>query len=104
MSMRAYSVAVIGALLIAVAVFIPGRGIETALGRTAGELSWGPALFRIMLALHGAVLIGVGLRRRSSERAEAPRPLLNFDSVPVIAALGCMMIAGLVLRVWKLDT
>ena len=59
------SCGVLGAgLLLAAGLSSPG-GLEAALGRPAGILTWGPSLFRALLAFHGlaALYVAWELRR-----------------------------------------
>ena len=49
----------------AVGIFIDAAMWERALlGAADGSLAWGPALFRILLVVHGATLIAFALRPR----------------------------------------
>ena len=53
------SCGVLGAgLLLAAGLSSPG-GLEAALGRPAGILTWGPSLFRALLAFHGLAALYV---------------------------------------------
>src|SRR5215469_17828957 len=69
-----------GAGAILVAALVTNSGLEQAFGRTPHSLSWGPGLFRILLALHGCVLLcgaGLSLRRalarHSGDETKVPR-------------------------------
>jgi mannosyltransferase len=58
-----------GVFLLLVAAFWSGSQIERTFGRTPHSLSWGPALFRALLALHGLILLAAG-----GFRGQSPSP------------------------------
>src|SRR5438552_2295668 len=94
-----------GILLLGAAIAFSNAGIEAALGRSPGELQWGPALFRLLLAFHGFLLLAVGLTR-----LQRPR-VLGSERQGVAASgpfpwgiLTGLTIAGAALRLWRLDT
>jgi mannosyltransferase len=96
--------AVVGLLGIYAAVSWSNSAIEVVLGRTPGELSWGPTLFRVLLGLHGALLVATATRSWRSSRNSAARA-----SSPVTPAWAWRCISGITivavaLRLWKLDT
>ncbi len=89
-----------GALLFA-GWFTTAR-IENALGWPPGALSWGPALFRLLLVFHGLVAMVAGLR------AFRPRTVVTRLDGPisrrVIIVLGLVSLAALALRLWRIET
>lgn len=91
-----------GWLLIALACFCgPAlRMLQAASG--ARDLSWGPLLFRILLALHGVLLVALGsigpLSSRGPRNAEIREPRRTW------VALGCLSVAALALRLWGLNS
>ena len=60
-----------GALLLVLAALVSGTSMEQWLGRAPHSLTWGPALFRVLLAMHGLVLIAVSFIGK-----KRPRPAL----------------------------
>jgi mannosyltransferase len=86
--------------LLCAAWFSPAR-IEHALGWPPGALSFGPALFRLLLVFHGLVAIAAGLRtlRPSAAitRLDSPIPRL------AVIVLGLFSLAALALRLWRID-
>ena len=101
MSLRNLRWIIPGLLLVTAAAVFSGAGIERALGRSAGSLSWGPALFRLMLALHGSLLVTLGLTRTAPPqfRIEAGQ-----TSRGAWLLLSGMTALGLGLRFWRLDS
>ncbi|MCH8806866.1 MAG: glycosyltransferase family 39 protein [Planctomycetes bacterium] len=98
----------IGILLISAAGFVSGAAIENALlGDATGRLSWGPALFRALLALHGAVLAACGLHRILRRAALQPPNELaarKTTSARIHLALAGLLGVALVLRLWGLNS
>jgi 4-amino-4-deoxy-L-arabinose transferase-like glycosyltransferase len=88
-----------GLLLLSAAAFVPGSSIEAFFGRQAGELSWGPALFRFMLAVHAAALLLAWRLMPAAERRSSSGPLLERWEW---LALGGMTVAALALRLYRL--
>ena len=94
-----------GILLSGAAIGFSNTGIEAALGRSPGELQWGPALFRVLLGLHGLLLLAVGFTR-----LRAPRMSGGDRRQPVVSGpfpwgiLTALTIIGAALRLWRLDT
>lgn len=79
------------------------------LGGNEKALSWGPTLFRILLVLHGGLLVAVSFRRKN--------PAFGDDYVPaelertagritplVLTALIILSIIALALRLWNLNS
>jgi len=102
----------LGLILIAAAVAVADSDIEQAFrGSAEGQLTWGPALFRVMLGLHGFLLIFWARWSRRSSRA-APTPGLPTNVQISLTGsgkaekigLGSLMLLGLGLRLWSLDS
>jgi hypothetical protein len=94
--------AVAGALLIAAAVLMSSPFLEQALtGRANGLLRWGPDLFRVMLALHGCVLIAATFLPQTLRAAPHSMRLLDRRAVVIIGALS---IVGIALRIPGLNS
>ena len=110
-----------GLAFIAAAVAIAGSDIERAFrGSAEGQLAWGPALFRVMLGVHGCLLIFWAYSIRRSSRATAPRapdiqpsdiqPPDNDRISPAGGSkaekigLFSLILLGLGLRLWSLDS
>jgi len=95
--------AIAGLILVAVAALWQNAQIEADFGREPHSLSWGPLLFRVMLALHGFVLAGASfLPRRngtSKLRESIDRgALLILSGITAIAIL--LRIPGLDSCLW----
>ena len=83
------------------AATIPNAAIEQATGWSPGSLSWGPTLFRILLAAHAAALaVAAFLRHRPASPAS---PAVQ-SSRPVWLTVILLTAAGLILRLWRLDS
>jgi 4-amino-4-deoxy-L-arabinose transferase-like glycosyltransferase len=96
-----------GILLAGGAALVSSAGIERFfLGSATGALSWGPSLFRAMLAAHGLALLLAGFRywRRPARSRVASGPRLAIPVPrPAWIALGLLAIVALALRLIKLD-
>src|SRR3954451_12320567 len=83
---------VAGALLLAVAGLVSNTSLEQAFGRAPHSLAWGPALFRILLVIHGLALIVAGFR--SEQRPATPLwAPLGKRTVILLAALTAVAVA-----------
>lgn len=91
-----------GFLLLCIPVVLRDRSIESGLGQAAGSLLWGPGLFRVLLAIHGLVLITVGMVRLLTP-IKAARENVSPSRFPW-GILACLTVAGAVLRLWRLDS
>ncbi len=100
--MRRWLLIAAGAGAVVCAALLSSAGIEHALGRSPGELSWGPPLFRLLLAFHGLVAIASGLR--GFRPGIAAGPLEPPVSRRTWIALGALSLAALALRLWRIDT
>ena len=99
---RSWSLAAVGVLLVAAAALVSNGAIERALTGAAGGLSWGPTLFRALLAFHGLVLIAAGAAAGPPTRKREP----PADRVPraAWAVLIALTAIALVLRLVGLNT
>ncbi len=100
-----YAAAAVGLALVAVAALSTGASIERFFrGEATGVLSWGPTLFRLLLAFHGLLLIGVAWRNPGLGR-RAPRPAEHAVWLPprALAALAALTVAGAILRLIRLN-
>jgi len=97
-----------GVALIVGALAWSSPSIERAfLGSETGALAWGPALFRALLAFHGACLVLFGAYRArrhvvASSRTPVAPPLRSPATTWAVVAALCAV--GLALRLWRLDT
>jgi 4-amino-4-deoxy-L-arabinose transferase-like glycosyltransferase len=78
------------------AALVSSGTVEHALGREAGSLSWGPSLFRVLLAVHGLLLIVV--------RPAASGCRFAWPSKAVWLPLAMLSVAALGLRIYRLDS
>jgi mannosyltransferase len=92
----------LGAALVAAAAISTPHGLERLLGRPAGVLEWGPALFRALLAFHGTVAIIAGLRWKNGEGKRIS--WLEGTSSLGWVVVGVLTAVGLGLRLWRLDS
>lgn len=94
-----------GALLIAVALLVPSDAYSALLSGGTKDLSWGPDLFRALLALHGVLIVFIGTRTKSERvrdrDAEAEPSRINPAALLILASL---TVLALVLRVWNLNS
>src|SRR5689334_6656315 len=89
-----------GALLVAVSLAFSNGALEAAFGRAPHSLSWGPALFRALLGLHGLALVVMSFRREGSRH---PAPLALPDRKTWIA-LGLLAAIATALRIPSLNS
>lgn len=95
-----FGLAVSGVVLVAVAAICGNTQIEAAFGREPHSLSWGPLLFRLLLAVHGGALIAASFFPR--ENVLAPKTKL-FDR-PTLWILAVISVVALALRIPSLDS
>ena len=80
------------------------------LGGNGADLSWGPTLFRILLVLHGGLLVILGLTRKDSTRRsddDQISAIVDKESrtTPLaIGVLAALSFIGLALRLWNLNS
>jgi mannosyltransferase len=96
--------AVVGLLGIIAAVAWSNSAIEVVLGRTPGELSWGPTLFRVLLGLHGGLLVFTATRSWRSSRNSATRASSPVTPAWAWPCMSGITIVAVALRLWKLGT
>jgi hypothetical protein len=85
-------VLVLGFLLIALALLTSSGSLEAFFGRQSGSLTWGPVLFRILLAAHGMVLLAAARMHAPAEQPEAWEPIRR-GTLAVLAGLSVLAIA-----------
>jgi mannosyltransferase len=106
---------VVGLSLIAAAMNFSNKAIEHSLvSNPSRSLSWGPTLFRVLLAFHGFALLAIAVmrRRNASRRTEHPASFLagcSFDQLRTATwhswiALSALSVVALGLRLWHLNT
>jgi mannosyltransferase len=84
--------------------------VQFLLDGSEKELSWGPTLFRVLLALHGGLLVVFGLtRKKLRPKSIEPRTLTDAGkesrTTPmVIGVLVAFSIIALALRLWNLNS
>jgi 4-amino-4-deoxy-L-arabinose transferase-like glycosyltransferase len=97
----------IGSAMIVFSIAVPNESYARfLLGEYEKDLSWGPNLFRALLALHGVALIIVGWTREAStsvvnDRASDTETRL---SPRVISILVILSVIALALRLWNLNS
>ncbi len=95
---------VIGGLLLLVAALVSNAGYHQALvTNPARPLSWGPTLFRALLAVHGLVLIAAGFVVRStgfSRNSDEQSILQKRDFIFLVV----LSVIALALRLFRLNT
>jgi hypothetical protein len=82
------------------AALIPNAQIEQIFGRAPGSLSWGPALFRGLLAFHGCLLLAAALFG-GIHRGGIPGKPLRRRTILLLAA---MTVVALLLRLPNLNS
>ncbi len=103
----------VGILLLLAAGLTSSESIERALlGEATGSLTWGPALFRALLALHGLILVVAGATRirRRTPRDQAlhtqrlSEPTLKRTPAWAWAVLTLLTVVAGALRLYRLDS
>ena len=95
----------IGALLIGTALFVPSEAYSEILSGGKKDLSWGPGLFRTLLAVHGAMIILLGTRLTNHQVPGQVASVGNFElRSPTLVTLACLTLLALLLRLWNLDS
>ena len=92
--------AAMGGVLLLTGILTPGGALESLVGRPAGSLAWGPALFRALLAFHGLVLVAFASTAPASPQAT----LLPNLSRRTWGALLALAVVALALRLFRLDS
>ena len=101
-----WGMAVLGTAALIVAVATSSTQIEAVLGRAPGALSWGPALFRALLAFHGCVALWTAWFGSRTQTIAVPRQKNALEAWPRYTWLwlSLLCVAGLALRLWQLNT
>jgi mannosyltransferase len=111
--LRDITLLALGSGLFVFAALVSNAGIERALlGQATGALSWGPGLFRILLAAHGLVLAFFGLRgvRRPEVASTAAPAVGTSQGTPQKwgwiswGILSVLCAIALALRLWHLNS
>src|SRR5262245_19617123 len=93
-----------GIAVLASAILFSSPTIENALvSDPARSLSWGPSLFRVLLAFHGIALVvaaGFSSKRATVTQSNAVEPRMSRNSLLVLIALSAV---GLALRLVHLN-
>lgn len=89
-----------GAFLILLAVVCSNRVMEAFFGRAPHSLAWGPALFRVLLALHGEALFASAFVRARKRRLSAEAPISRRSWW----ILGALTIVAIALRIPSLNS
>ncbi|MDX2044269.1 MAG: glycosyltransferase family 39 protein [Acidobacteriota bacterium] len=93
-----------GVLLLFAALVANADYHRVLLTNTSRSLSWGPTLFRVLLAVHGLALIVAGwFWRRSIQSPGFNRNSVKPDKQAVVI-LSVLTVVGLVLRMFRLNT
>jgi len=94
--------ALLGAIFVFIAIFFSNEALARAIaGRPATDLSWGPALFRLLLGFHGLVLLAY---RPSRSATPETREAASATDSRVWWIVGGLTVLALALRLWRLDT
>jgi 4-amino-4-deoxy-L-arabinose transferase-like glycosyltransferase len=91
-----------GAILILIAALVSNSEVERVFGRTAHSLAWGPELFRILLAIHGCILLAAGFFGQK----DSATPARSFPGATPRAwtVLGVIIAIAIVLRIPGLNS
>ena len=112
-SLRYFWVCLLGVLLVALAGLVSSGTIERALlSNPERTLSWGPALFRLLLATHGVGLILAGVfcaSRTQANKDSGPQASIEIESGLETSwrswtILTLLSVVALALRLWHLDS
>lgn len=95
---------VIGASLVLFALLFPSENYSLALSGNNKDLSWGPLLFRTLLAFHGVVIASLGMNSTKAsdltETVSDRRPI----GTAALATLVALTLLALLLRLVNLDS
>jgi mannosyltransferase len=95
---------VVGAFLLAVAFFVQSDSYSQVLSGGNKDLTWGPVLFRSLLAFHGVVIAVLGaFWTKPPARSDVVSIDQRLDS-KVLSVLIALTVAALVLRLWSLNS
>ena len=99
-----------GALLIVFSIAVPNATYGRILVSDTKDLSWGPTLFRCLMAMHGILIATYALRRRKPVQAaitlsEADQLTDERTITPnMYLILVALSVVALVLRMWNLNS
>ncbi len=95
----------LGGLLLLFAALISSADYHHALlTNTSRSLSWGPTLFRVLLAIHGAALIVAGIVWRRNVQSPGFSRKFELPDKQALAVLAVLTVVGLTLRMFRLNT
>jgi mannosyltransferase len=97
----------LGSLLVALAIIVSGANYsQILLGENAKDLSWGAPLFRILLAFHGLLLIGVSFywTKITGNNSETEKIKDEKTSSLIWISLIVLSVIALGLRFWHLNS
>lgn len=99
---------VIGCVMVGFAIAFSNTSYShLLLGNNAKDLSWGPMLFRVLLILHGILLIAIGLfyKNPTEQRQESSLKIEDTKTKPFIW-ISLLVLSGiaLLLRLWNLNS
>ncbi len=98
------SICIGGALLLFAALVSNADYHHALLTNTSRSLSWGPTLFRVLLATHGLALIVAGMVwRRGIQSSDFSRKF-ELPDKNALAILAVLTVVGFVLRIFRLNT
>jgi mannosyltransferase len=105
---RSRRLAFTGIALVIAAGLLSNPGLEHAFGREPHSLTWGPALFRILLAFHGFALMVAAIAAIAATRTVHPERNRGGRAVALtpraILVLGVLTALALLLRIPSLDS
>jgi mannosyltransferase len=97
----------LGSLLVALAIIVSGADYsQMLLGENAKDLSWGAPLFRMLLAFHGLLLIGVSFywTQLTANNSETEKIKVEKTSSLIWISLIVLSVIALGLRLWHLNS
>lgn len=100
---------VIGVVMAVFAIAVSNANLtQMFVGQNPKDLSWGPTLFRVLLLMHGCLLIGLGFAWKRITDGPIETPEVKGDSLLnkplVIGSLLALSAVALVLRLWNLNS
>src|SRR5256885_1149148 len=106
----------LGAALVVLSAIVSNAALEQVVGKSTGSLAWGPALFRVLLAVHGAALMLVGSLNRRKKGSTGTDTGSGAESGSASAGperrigavswfvLGALTLIAFGLRLWHLNS
>ncbi len=103
------AIGAVGFALILLAATVPNSSYSWILRGDANfDLSWGPSLFRVLAAFHGAILVLFAAVMKPSTARELNRLSRDNDpkriTLPILGTLITLSAVGVGLRLWNLNT